>query len=93
MNFFLLKKKFRMSSLSINKLYFFFNSENISCCHCTVKYEIFNFLFLYFLFDFYCFHYLNRSYGRFVLVFNGDYKITPISLRSMPGKKNCGPPP
>ena len=49
---------------------FLFNSENISFTICTVKYEIFDLRFFR-KFDlyFYCFHYLNRSYGRFVLVY------------------------
>ena len=49
---------------------FLFNSENVSYNHCTVKYEIFDFwFFCIFHFNFHCFHYSNRSHGRFVLVF------------------------
>ena len=54
-----------MSSLFINKLYFCLLTQKISTFTiCTVKYEIFGFRFYkFFYLDFYCFHYLNRSYG------------------------------
>ena len=60
---------FRMSSLFINNFFFLFYSENFSFNHCTVNYGFFDFRFFVFLyFNFQCFHYLNRSYGRFVHV-------------------------
>ena len=39
---------------------FLFNSENVSFNHCTVKYEISDFRFCIFHFNFHCFHYSNR---------------------------------
>ena len=54
--------------LLINIIFFFY-SENICFYYFTVKFEIPDFRFFLFFFIF-IFHYLNRSYGRFVLVIN-----------------------
>ena len=62
-------------------LIFLFDSENISFYQCTVQYQIFDFRFFVFLyFNFYCFHYLNRSYGRFVLVLSKIRRKEPFMV-------------
>ena len=56
------------SSSIRGRLLLMFRSEALTIC--TVKYEIFDFRFFSSSdLDFYCFHYLNRFYGRFVLVY------------------------
>ena len=70
-------KKFVCRLCLLINFIFLFNSENINFYHCTVQYQIFDFRFFVFLYlNFYCFQYLDRSYGRFVLVIidnNGVY--------------------